>query len=142
MPWHDELPDSPPFTAAAGCGVLLLLLPLPFAGYKALGLGGLFGGLGLLNLGMAVFFLVSRRGHSCAACGRALINRQSGSTTADRLGMPGVMISSADLFSGRMSPASLCRRCGRIYCGCSYPQEVCDCGSQKLRSIAVEYPAE
>lgn len=131
----------PPPPSLAGCFVVLFMLAAPFVGYRYLGLGGAIGGLALGNLGSIwFFFLRRRRDLTCEACGQPIINRRSGSELGDRLQMPGATISSADMMSGRMSPGSQCKRCGRLYCGCSYPQTECACGSSQLRTVALEYP--
>jgi hypothetical protein len=117
---------------------MLLLLAAPFAGYRYLGIGGLLGGFGLLNLAAAVFFLRSRRrGFACEACHRPVICAPEQRAAGPSLP---VIMSSAAIRDGRVSPGSLCRRCGAIYCGCSYPQYLCVCGSEELRTVGLEYP--
>lgn len=135
----DDVSMPPP--SAGGCLFQLAMFAAPLVGYRYLGLGGLLGGLALMNLAVAWFFFVRRPAwHGvCEACGRRLINRRKGTVAAERLGMPGVFMRYEDLMSGRMAPGSLCLRCGRVYCGCSHPQAVCMCGSQQLQTIAVEY---
>jgi hypothetical protein len=129
-----------PARSFGGCTIPLLLLAALFLGFHFLGLGGALGGLAVLSLAWSWLFLArAARGRSCAACGRSVIDRKSGSEFADRVGMPGVFMRTSDLCAGRGAPGSLCSRCGRLYCGCSYPQSACICGSRELRTIAVEY---
>jgi hypothetical protein len=126
--------------SAGVCLLLLLLLAAPVLGYAYLGAGGALGGVAVFNLGFAWFFrLRANRAGVCAACGRGVVRRRADSGDSERLGMPGVFVRSSDLLSGRVSPGSLCARCGRLYCGCAYPRAVCVCGSHELRAVAVAY---
>jgi hypothetical protein len=132
LPYQEPLPFAP------GCLFAALLLTLPIFGYRYLGLGGLLGGLAVMNL-VQVWFSLTHRPHGshCAVCYQPVLQQRQPTYSA---GLPGVFLDRADLMAGRASPGSVCLRCGRIYCGCSYPRRLCLCGSHELRTIAVAYP--